>query len=98
MTPRARAQAPRAATCACRSNLPTHLRAVYADGQICLDILQNAWSPIYDVSAVLASIQSLLCDPNPSSPANSEAARLFSENRAEYDKRVRSCVEESWVA
>ena len=71
--------------------------AVYADGQICLDILQNAWSPIYDVSAVLASIQSLLCDPNPNSPANSEAARLFSENRAEYDKRVRGCVEESWA-
>ena len=71
---------------------------VYADGQICLDILQNAWSPIYDVAAVLTSIQSLLCDPNPNSPANSEAARQYSENRAEYDKRVRSCVEESWVA
>ena len=71
---------------------------VYTDGQICIDILQNAWSPIYDVSAVLASIQSLLCDPNPNSPANSEAARLYSEDRAEYDKRVRTCVEESWVA
>ena len=30
---------------------------VYGDGQICLDILQNNWSPIYDVSAVLTSIQ-----------------------------------------
>jgi hypothetical protein len=29
------------------------------------DILQNQWSPIYDVSAILTSIQSLLCDPNP---------------------------------
>ena len=50
---------------------------VYADGQICLDILQAQWSPIYDVSAVLKSIQSLLSDPNPKSPANSEAAKLF---------------------
>jgi ubiquitin-protein ligase len=25
--------------------------------------------------------QSLLCDPNPNSPANSEAARLYNENR-----------------
>ena len=71
--------------------------AVYADGQICLDILQNTWSPIYDVSAVLTSIQSLLCDPNPSSPANSEAARMFQENKAEYDRRVRLCVEDSWA-
>jgi Ubiquitin-conjugating enzyme len=31
--------------------------AVYADGGICLDILQNQWSPIYDVAAVLTSIQ-----------------------------------------
>lgn len=31
--------------------------AVYADGSICLDILQNQWSPIYDVAAVLTSIQ-----------------------------------------
>ncbi|CEM11636.1 unnamed protein product [Vitrella brassicaformis CCMP3155] len=69
---------------------------VYADGQICLDILQNQWSPIYDVSAILTSIQSLLSDPNPNSPANVEAAQLFSENRREYNRRVAKCVEGSW--
>ena len=31
--------------------------------------------------AVAAHAQSLLSDPNPNSPANSEAARLYSENR-----------------
>jgi len=71
---------------------------VYTDGSICLDILQNQWSPIYDISAILTSIQSLLCDPNPNSPANSEAARLFAENRREYYKRVKEVVEASWVA
>ncbi|GMI26607.1 hypothetical protein TeGR_g12384, partial [Tetraparma gracilis] len=70
---------------------------VYNDGQICLDILQNQWSPIYDISAILTSIQSLLCDPNPASPANSEASRLFSENRREYNRRVREVVEASWA-
>merc|ERR1712061_811625 len=71
---------------------------IYADGGICLDILQNQWSPIYDVSAILTSIQSLLTDPNPNSPANSEAARLWSENRREYNRRVTQIVEESWAA
>jgi len=33
---------------------------VYADGGICLDILQNRWSPTYDVSAILTSIQVLI--------------------------------------
>lgn len=32
-------------------------QTVYADGSICLDILQNQWSPIYDVAAILTSIQ-----------------------------------------
>mmetsp|Transcript_11030 Transcript_11030/g.15896 ORF Transcript_11030/g.15896 Transcript_11030/m.15896 type:complete len:88 (+) Transcript_11030:471-734(+) len=66
------------------------------DGGICLNILQNNWSPILDISAILTSIQSLLCDPNPNSPANSEAAKLFQENRREYERRVQAIVEESW--
>ena len=39
------------------------------------------WSPTYDVSAILTSIQSLLDEPNPNSPANSLAAQLYLENR-----------------
>eukprot|EP00386_Alphamonas_edax_P008498 GDKI01027832.1.p2 GENE.GDKI01027832.1~~GDKI01027832.1.p2 ORF type:complete len:173 (-),score=43.94 GDKI01027832.1:117-635(-) len=68
---------------------------VYQDGNICLDILNTQWSPIFDISAILTSIQSLLCDPNPASPANQEAARLYSENRREYNRRVSQCVEDS---
>ncbi|KAH8950965.1 hypothetical protein BDL97_10G112100 [Sphagnum fallax] len=75
-----------------------HPKIIYADGSICLDILQNQWSPIYDVAAILTSIQSLLCDPNPNPPANSEAAHMYSENRREYNRRVREIVEQSWTA
>ena len=71
---------------------------IYADGAICLDILQNQWSPIYDISAILTSIQSLLTDPNPQSPANSEASKLYVENKGEYNRRVKGIVEESWKA
>ncbi|RKF60319.1 Ubiquitin-conjugating enzyme E2 2 [Golovinomyces cichoracearum] len=84
---------------------------VYATGELCLDILQNRWSPTYDVAAVLTSIQrhacqniysmiltqdSLLNDPNTSSPANVEASNLYKDNRREYTKRVRESVEKSW--
>jgi ubiquitin-conjugating enzyme E2 A len=70
---------------------------VYGDGKICLDILQNQWSPIYDIAAILTSIQSLLSDPNPASPANSEASTLFERDRREYNRRVRAVVEGSWI-
>lgn len=33
---------------------------VYATGELCLDILQNRWSPTYDVAAILTSIQRLV--------------------------------------
>jgi hypothetical protein len=71
---------------------------VYADGSICLDILQRNWSPTYDVCAILTSIRSLLNDPNPNSPANNEAAKLFLENRRLYESKVRKLVEESIIA
>jgi hypothetical protein len=60
-----------------------------------LDILQRNWSPTYDVCAILTSIRSLLNDPNPNSPANNEAAKLFVENRRLYESKVRKLVEES---
>lgn len=70
---------------------------VYPDGALCLDILTNRWSPTYDVAAILTSVQSLLHDPNPDSPANSQAAQLYSENRREYTRRVRETVEQSLI-
>jgi len=40
--------------------------------------------------------QSLLDEPNPNSPANSQAAQLYQENKREYEKRVSAIVEQSW--
>ncbi|KAG4936480.1 hypothetical protein JHK85_051399 [Glycine max] len=46
-------------------------------------------------AAAKANLFSLLCDHNPNSPANSKAARMFSENKREYNQRVREIVEQS---
>lgn len=40
--------------------------------------------------------KSLLDEPNPNSPANSQAAQLYQENKREYEKRVSAIVEQSW--
>ena len=68
---------------------------VYADGTLCLDIIQDLWSPIMTTSMILTSIQSLLTDPNPASPANPEAAKLFTTNVKEYRRQVRRIAERS---
>jgi ubiquitin-conjugating enzyme E2 A len=64
------------------------------DGSICLDILQNRWSASLDISTLLVSIRSLLTDPNPASPANSEAAMLYQNHRRDYERRVREYIDQ----
>ena len=67
---------------------------IYRDGKICVDILQSSeWTPAQNIRTILISIMSLLMDPNPSSPANREAAELYNKNREEYNNRVIDFIE-----
>ncbi|ORY85481.1 putative UBC11 protein [Protomyces lactucae-debilis] len=70
---------------------------VYTSGDLCLDILQNRWSPTYDVAAILTSVQSLLNDPNVNSPANAEAANAYRDDKKAYVRKVKETVEASWA-
>uniref|UniRef100_A0A0K8TIW9 Ubiquitin-conjugating enzyme E2 C n=2 Tax=Lygus hesperus TaxID=30085 RepID=A0A0K8TIW9_LYGHE len=51
-------------------------------GNICLDILKEKWSPLYDVTTVLLSLQSLLGEPNNDSPLNPQAAAMWKDQTA----------------
>lgn len=62
---------------------------VSEDGSICLDILKKEWSPVLTIDRVLLSICSLLDDPNPDDPLNAAAARLYKQDRAQYNNTVR---------
>ena len=52
------------------------------EGSICLDILKDKWSALYDVRSILLSIQSLLGEPNTESPLNLLAASLWPDQPA----------------
>jgi ubiquitin-conjugating enzyme E2 G2 len=78
---------------------------VYPNGMVCISILHapgddqfgyekasERWSPIQSVEKILISVMSMLAEPNDESPANVDAARMWRERRAEYEKIVKQNV------
>jgi ubiquitin-conjugating enzyme E2 D/E len=47
---------------------------------------QPGWTPRENISKVLLAIVSLLKDPNPDNPMDSEIERIYKTDRTEYDK------------
>lgn len=62
------------------------------NGYICLDILQNKWSPAMSIANIITSLQLLLQEPNPASPMNGTAAKLFKTNKKGYSAKVQEYI------
>ncbi|KAJ3040502.1 E2 SUMO-conjugating protein ubc9 [Rhizophlyctis rosea] len=79
----------------CQFTPPLFHPNVYPSGTVCLSILneEQDWKPAITVKQILLGIQDLLTDPNPDSPAQSEAYILFKKDKAAYEQRVRKQAE-----
>ena len=62
---------------------------ISTEGIICLDILKENWKPIYSLRTIMMSIISLLSEPNPESPLNGDAARLFRDGLKSKIDRIK---------
>lgn len=57
--------------------------------KICVDFLDENWTADYTLEKCLVAIQLLLDTPEPDSPLNGDAARIFKRSRAAYDRIAR---------
>lgn len=62
---------------------------VNANGDICLDILTNKWSPSQNIHSVLLSICLLLSQPNTDDPFNYELAEIYKQDKKKYLDTIR---------
>ena len=70
-----------------------HPNIDFASGSICLNVINQTWSPMYDLVNILETfLPQLLQYPNPSDPLNKQAAELYDKCQDSYQKRVRDCV------
>jgi len=63
-------------------------------GSVCLDVINQTWSPMFDMLNIFdVFLPQLLRYPNPNDPLNGEAAALLMRHPTEYEAKVREYVQ-----
>jgi ubiquitin-conjugating enzyme E2 H len=66
-------------------------------GSVCLDVINQTWSPMFDMINIFeVFLPQLLRYPNPTDPLNGEAAALLMREPKSYDAKVKGRSGPAW--
>ena len=67
-----------------------HPNVDYKSGSICLNVLNQTWTPIYNLNHIYdIFLPQLLSYPNPDDPLNESAANDFKNNIEEFKRKIK---------
>lgn len=67
------------------------------DGNICLNILREDWSPVLNLNSILIGLNFLFLEPNPNDPLNKEAANVLVKNKAVFTSNVKASMRGGYI-
>jgi len=76
------------------SNRIYHPNVDEMTGSVCLDVINQTWSPMFDLVNVFeVFLPQLLLYPNPTDPLNGEAAAMLMREPEAYNNKVKEYVQ-----
>ena len=64
-----------------------HPNIDFESGSVCLNVLNQSWSPIYTLEHIVSTfIPQLLTYPNPDDPLNESAAGMYLEDKEKFNE------------